>query len=233
MIATHVQIQGAGKQASAGAHTCGEHDAEKKTTMDPSRILIVDDEPNVRLVFRTALESAGYQVQEASDGQTALELIRRGDLSVVLLDLRMPRLDGLETLRQMREEGISVPVVVVTAHGSLPDVVAAMRLGAVDFIPKPLSPESLRRVVRDAVGVERAAVDRSAALSERLGKETLMRARQAAGQGELDEADFFLRVAVPLGADSHAVNQLADEVNELRQRRGLGKYPVTGGLTWG
>jgi DNA-binding NtrC family response regulator len=195
--------------------------------------LIVDDEPNVRLVFRTALESAGYQVQEARDGDAALELIRRGDFSLVLLDLRMPQRDGLETLRQLREEGMGVPVVVVTAHGSLPDVVAAMRLGAVDFIPKPLSPETLRRVVRDAVGAAPADVDRSAAANQRLGKETLTRAKESILQGELDEADFFLRIAVPLGANPDAVNRLADEVSELRNRRGLGKYRVAGGLTWG
>ena len=176
---------------------------------------------------------SGYGVHEASDGETALNLIRGRNFSVVLLDLRMPQLDGLETLRQLRHEGISVPVVIVTAHGSMPDVVAAMRLGAVDFIPKPLSPETLRRVVREAIDLKGGPLDQPIALKDRLSEETLSRARQAVRQGELDEADFFLRLAVPLGADSAVVTQLADEIKQLRQRRGLGKYRVAGGLTWG
>jgi DNA-binding NtrC family response regulator len=114
---------------------------------DLAPILIVDDEPNVRLVFRTALELA-YTVWEAGDGRTALELIHERPFAVVLLDLWMPGIDGLEILRLLKDEGVEVPVVVVTAHGSIPDAVEAMKLGAVDFIPKPLSPETLRRVVK-------------------------------------------------------------------------------------
>jgi DNA-binding NtrC family response regulator len=198
-----------------------------------TEILIVDDEPNVRLVFRTALESAGYRVAEASDGQSALELIRGRDYATVLLDLRMPHLGGLDMLRQMRSEGIAVPVVIVTAHGSMPDVVAAMRLGAVDFIPKPLSPETLRRVVREAVELGPGVKDRTGPREKHLSEETLSRAREAVQQGELDEADFFLRLSVPLGANSAEVSRLAGEVKQLRERRGLGTYRVAGGLTWG
>jgi DNA-binding NtrC family response regulator len=198
----------------------------------PAEILIVDDEPNVRLVFRTALESVGYGVSEAGDGETALELLESRDFSLALLDLRMPGLGGLETLRQLRSKGIRCPVVVVTAHGSMPDVVAAMRLGAVDFIPKPLSPETLRRVVREAVTQTDVRADRPAA-QNRLSEETVSRTRQALEQGEPDEADFFLRLAVPLGADLAVIAQVADEVKRLRQRKGLGKYRAASGLTWG
>jgi DNA-binding NtrC family response regulator len=200
----------------------------------PHEVLIVDDEPNVRLVFRTALESAGYGVSEANDGDSALALIQRRDFSVVLLDLRMPHMDGLETLRQLRNQGSRVPVVIVTAHGSMPDVVAAMRLGAVDFIPKPLSPETLRRVVRESVELGLGPGEQSRAHHEqRLSQETMSRASQAVQRGELDEAEFFLRLAIPLGADSAAVSQLESELKQLRQRKGPGAYRVAGGLTWG
>ena len=199
----------------------------------PTEVLIVDDEPNVRLVFRTALESAGYEVTEASDGNAALELIRGHPYAVVLLDLRMPRLGGLELLRRLRDEGLEAPVVIVTAHGSMPDVVSAVRLGAVDFLPKPLSLETLRRVVRQTVDLGSASMDASNSRTKRLGEETLSRARRAVQQGDLDEADFFLHLATPLGADSAVVSRLASEVRELRQRTRLGPYRVSGGLTWG
>jgi len=111
------------------------------------RILIVDDEPNVRLVFRTALESVGYAVAEVEDGASALEWLAGSAADVVLLDLQMPRVGGMEVLRRLRELGNDVPVVIITAHGSIPDAVQAMKLGAIDFLTKPLNPEPLRQVV--------------------------------------------------------------------------------------
>jgi DNA-binding response OmpR family regulator len=120
-------------------------------TEHPFKILIVDDEPNVRLVFRTTLESTGYQVAEAEDGFEALKALETTPADVVLLDLQMPRLDGMEFLRRLRDAGNDVPVVIVTAHGSIPDAVEAMRLGAIDFLTKPLNPERLRRVVGEVI----------------------------------------------------------------------------------
>jgi DNA-binding NtrC family response regulator len=200
---------------------------------ETSRILIVDDEPNVRLVFRTALESAGFAVTEARDGQEALRLIQGDKFGLVLLDLRMPGTDGMATLHLLRNKGIGVPVVVVSAHGSIPDVVAAMRLGVIDFIPKPLAPETLRRVVREAVVCGQGLLTQASPSRERLNHEAPARARQALERGECDDADFFLRVAAPLGVDPDAAGQLAHEIRERRRIRGLGAYRVVGGLTWG
>ncbi len=115
------------------------------------RILIVDDEPNARLVFRTTLQSDGYAVFEAEDGETALGFLNASPFDLVLLDLKMPGIGGMETLRRLRHAGHDVPVVMVTAHGSIPDAVQAMKYGAIDFLSKPLTPAVLRRVVGDVV----------------------------------------------------------------------------------
>jgi DNA-binding NtrC family response regulator len=122
-----------------------------------SRVMIVEDEPNLRLVFRTALMSDHYTLCTAADGETALRHLRQEAIDLVLLDLRMPDLDGMALLRRLRAEGIGVPVVVVTAHGSVPDAVAAMKLGALDFVVKPLTPAAIRRVVADALARPAAA----------------------------------------------------------------------------
>ena len=114
---------------------------------ETGRILIVDDQPNVRLVFRTALESAGYSVSEVEDGASALDRLEESPADLVLLDLKMPGIGGMETLRRLRDAGNDVPVVIVTAHGSIPDAVQAMKFGAIDFLSKPLRPEALRKVV--------------------------------------------------------------------------------------
>lgn len=116
-----------------------------------SRILIVDDEPNLRLVFRTALESSGFQVEEANDGLAALLRLQTFPADVVLLDLQMPGVGGMDVLHRLRDAGDDVPVVIVTAHGSVPDAVAAMQLGAIDFLAKPLTPEVLRGVVCEII----------------------------------------------------------------------------------
>jgi DNA-binding response OmpR family regulator len=117
----------------------------------PKCVLIVDDEPNIRLMLRTALQSTGYRVLEAADGLAALSLLRRTRCDLVLLDLRMPKVDGLWALYRLRERGDTTPVVVLTAHGSIPDAVTAMRLGAIDFLTKPMTPDELRAVVSAAL----------------------------------------------------------------------------------
>src|SRR5690349_3319671 len=96
-----------------------------------AHILIVDDEPNVRLAFRTALETAGYAVDEAEDGLEAFNRLESLPVSLVLLDLKMPGPDGMAVLRRLREMGNDVPVVIITAHGRIPDAVAAIKLGAI------------------------------------------------------------------------------------------------------
>ena len=115
------------------------------------RVLIVDDEPNVRLVFRTALESDSCLVDEAVGGEEALECLRSGLYDMVLLDLSMPGVGGMEVLRRLRDDGNNIPVVIITAHGSVPDAVEAMKLGTIDFLSKPITPDVLRRVVSEVI----------------------------------------------------------------------------------
>jgi DNA-binding NtrC family response regulator len=119
--------------------------------MSHNRIMIVEDEPNVRLVFRTALESERYTLTTAEDGETALRWLALEPIDLVLLDLRMPGIGGMEVLRRLRATGNDVPVIVITAHDSVPNAVAAMKLGAVDFLAKPLTPEELRSVVAEVL----------------------------------------------------------------------------------
>jgi len=114
-----------------------------------SRILIVDDETNVRLNYRITLETEGYEVVEAGTSAAALQELIERSFALAILDLRMPGMDGLELLAKMREVGITVPATIVTAYSDVPNAVKAMKLGAIDFLQKPLRPEDLRRVVAE------------------------------------------------------------------------------------
>ena len=113
------------------------------------RILIVDDETNVRLNFRMTLETEGYEVIEVSSGEAAVELLGEHSFALAILDIRMPGMDGLELLAKMRESGIRVPAMIVTAYSDVPNAVKAMKLGAIDFLQKPLRPEELRSIVNE------------------------------------------------------------------------------------
>jgi DNA-binding NtrC family response regulator len=125
----------------------------------PERILIVDDDPVQRRLLETMLVRAGYESVLAEGGEAAAaRLIEDADrIDAVVLDLVMPGIDGLTLLKQMRETGLSTPVIVQTAHGGLDNVVAAMRAGAADFVVKPVGAERLIVSLRNALAASALA----------------------------------------------------------------------------
>jgi DNA-binding response OmpR family regulator len=117
------------------------------------RILVVDDEQPLRKMMRLTLEAAGYEVGEAEDGTEALDAWhRQPPWDAVLLDQRLPGMDGLEVLRRLREDDTAACVVMVTAYASIDLAVDAMKLGASDFLRKPMTPETLGGAVAAALG---------------------------------------------------------------------------------
>jgi CheY-like chemotaxis protein len=116
------------------------------------RILVIDDEENIRRVTRLTLQAAGYEVGEAADGERGLEAFGDGSTwDAVLLDQRMPGMDGLETLRHINERDATARVIMATAYASIELAVDAMKLGATDFVRKPMTPEILRNAVAAAL----------------------------------------------------------------------------------
>ncbi len=116
------------------------------------RILVVDDEEDIRTFLADALDAEGYDVTQAGDGAEAATLLDAQSFHLVLTDLRMPRMDGMELLRKIRSDQPEVEVVVLTAHGSVDSAIEAMKLGAFEYLQKPLSgPAELRLIVRRAL----------------------------------------------------------------------------------
>ncbi len=137
------------------------------------RILVIEDDRTLRQALVFNLEREGYEVRSAVDGEQALAAARDGGLDLLLLDLMLPSMSGLEVLRTMRAEGIETPVIILSAKGSEVDRVVGLKVGADDYIPKPFSrPELLARVESvlrrqrrtQASGDERPAEVRSGAL---------------------------------------------------------------------
>ena len=114
-------------------------------------ILIVDDEPGVRSALGGVLRDEGYTVEAVASGESCLERLVEQDFDVVLLDVWMPGLDGLETLQRLRERQVDAQVVVISGHGNVESAVRAIKLGAFDFVEKPLSLDKAVLVVRNAL----------------------------------------------------------------------------------
>jgi two-component system, cell cycle response regulator len=119
--------------------------------MCPKQILVVDDEDNVRQVIADSLRLDGYEVCEASDGYAALEYMGRQPFEVVLTDLMMPKMDGLTFVKTALQHGYEAAFIMMTSFATWETAIEAMKLGAVDYLPKPFQPDLLRLVVSRAL----------------------------------------------------------------------------------
>ncbi|MHA6288765.1 sigma-54-dependent transcriptional regulator [Maricaulis sp. CAU 1757] len=117
-------------------------------------VLIVDDDPTQRRLLQAVIEKQGYRAETADSGEAAMERVSASGVDVMLLDLIMPGMDGMETLEALKRKHPDVPVIVLTASGGIETVVAAMRAGAVDFFVKPASPERIAVSIRNALKVQ-------------------------------------------------------------------------------
>ena len=117
----------------------------------PHSILIVDDEAGIRHSLTSILSEEGYAVEAVSTGEECLARLAQGSVDVVLLDVWLPKMDGLETLEQMRQDGHFPMVVMISGHGNIETAVRATKLGAFDFVEKPLSIEKTTRSVKNAL----------------------------------------------------------------------------------
>jgi two-component system nitrogen regulation response regulator NtrX len=122
-------------------------------------ILVVDDEKGVRDSLKMVLEFESYEVQFAENGQEALRQLAAARIDLVLLDVKMAGMDGLEVLQKLREKSIDLPVIMVSGHGTIETAVEATKLGAFDFLSKPLDRDKLLVTVRNALQVAKLAED--------------------------------------------------------------------------
>ncbi|MGC3999078.1 MAG: sigma-54 dependent transcriptional regulator [Anaeromyxobacter sp.] len=115
-----------------------------------AHVLIVDDEVNIRRVLAAMLKREGYEVTTAADGEQALAVLERSPVHVVVSDMVMPRMGGMELLQRVSAEFPDIPVIFITAHGSVDSAVAALKAGAFDYITKPFEQDELTKVIAKA-----------------------------------------------------------------------------------
>jgi two-component system nitrogen regulation response regulator NtrX len=172
------------------------------------RILVVDDEPGVRSALRGILADEGFEVLTADSGEAAVAMAERESFDAALLDVWLPGIDGLETLKRLRDRRPDAEVVMISGHGTIDTAVRATKLGAFDFVEKPLSLERTLLVLRNALR-QRRLEQRNRRLLDHLARETEIVGRSMAAEG--------LRRAVDAAAACDAPVLLCGEPDSGRQ----------------
>ena len=138
--------------------------------MEKLTILTIDDEENIRNGLADNFELEGYTVLQAANGKDGLELVAKGEVDLVITDLRMDGISGEEVVQKVTTEHPGIPIIVLTGHGSIDDATAAIKAGAYDFMTKPLDLDHLNKVVRNALKEKKLAAENKALL-EKLKKQ--------------------------------------------------------------
>jgi len=118
---------------------------------EKKQVLIVDDEPNLRKILSAQLSRDGYDVLSAEDGEQGLAVLREHHIDLVVTDLKMPKIDGMQLLREALREDPDLPIVMITAHGTVDTAVEALKLGAFDYLTKPFDKDEVRQIVAKAL----------------------------------------------------------------------------------
>jgi FixJ family two-component response regulator len=195
----------------------------------PERVLIIDDEENIRQMLRLTLETADYEVSEAGDGMETFAILGGDpDWNVILLDQRLPIMEGTEVLRRIKVLAPQARVVMMTAFASVELAVQAMKLGATDFLRKPLTPEMVRNSVAAALKSARIREHEKAdTRSVTMNGFTILSSADVTDQP--NERRFTVRT--PNGRDQEVVVEITDEARESADRMMSGATVDEGILT--
>lgn len=189
------------------------------------RVLALDDEPNMRRLLEISLRQAGYQPVAAGNGREALEILRQGGVDLVVSDLHMPVMDGLQLLQKMRDEHIDIPVIIITAQGEISTAVTAMKLGAVDYILRPFDLSTLEVAITRALSLSRLRIENqflrnevNRELDTLIGSSAAMqRVHQGIKLVAPEKATAFIVGETGTGKElvAHAIHQLSPRKNAL------------------
>ncbi len=182
---------------------------------------IVDDDASVRDSLTVLLESAGFTVRAYDSAVAFLQAASDRTAGCVLTDVQMPELNGLELQRRMSEQGIRLPVIVMTGHGDVPIAVEAMKAGAADFLEKPFGDEQLLTAVSGAVAINRRVRDEAAAVADTMRRLATLTPREREVLGHLVAGQPNKTIAYDLGSSPRTVEVHRARVMEKMGARSL------------
>jgi DNA-binding response OmpR family regulator len=182
--------------------------------MKDKSVLIVDDEKNIRLTLSQALEVLEVVTDTAANGEEALAKLKGKEFSLILLDLKMPGMDGIEVLRRVREIRPDIGIIILTAYGTVESAVEGMKLGAADFIQKPFAPGEIRKLVSRVL--DREKIDEQKALDYASSIEL---AKRCIGDRHFDAAVEHVHKAISLDPGRPEAFNLLGALMEIRGDR--------------
>jgi DNA-binding NtrC family response regulator len=174
-------------------------------------ILIVDDEKNIRLTLSQALRPLEAEVDTAVNAEEGLQKLQAKDYGVVLLDLKLPGMPGMEMLRRLAEIRPDIRVVIITAYGTIESAVEAVKLGAVDYLQKPFSPDEVRTLVSKVIDRERLHEEQAQDYDSRLEL-----AKRCIGERHFDAAVEHARKALSLDSSRPEAHNLIGLLQEVK-----------------
>jgi len=177
------------------------------------KILIVDDEKNIRQTLSTHLKSEDYEVETAMNGEEGLKEFDKNNYDLVLLDMKLPGVDGIEILKKMKEKKEDIVVIIITAYGTIENSVEAMKLGAFDYIQKPFNPDEISDIVTDVLN--RKKFEKKEEDLENFD-DYLVYAKKQINKRHFDKAKKALRKATSMKSDSAEVFNLLGIISELQ-----------------
>lgn len=175
------------------------------------RILIVDDEKNIRTTLSAYLISLGYEQEIAVNGQEALDKLKDSKYDLVLLDIKMPVMDGIQVLKEVRRLEDKTNVIMITAYGTIENAVESMKLGAVDFISKPFTLENLKTMIDAVFSREELSESNIAGF-----KELIEFAKKCINEKKYDKAIEYLKKAMVEKLESPEPQNLLGVLYELK-----------------
>jgi DNA-binding response OmpR family regulator len=182
--------------------------------MKDKPILIVDDEKNIRLTLSQALEVLEVETDTAANGEEALAKLGEKEFELILLDLKMPGMDGMEVLRRVREIRPDIRIIILTAYGTVESAVEAMKLGAADFIQKPFAAEEIRGLISRVLDREKIDEQKAADYGS-----FIELAKRCIGNRHFDAAVEHVRKAISLDPSRPEAFNLLGALMEIRGDR--------------
>jgi DNA-binding NtrC family response regulator len=179
--------------------------------MEAKPVLIVDDEKNIRLTLSQALGALELETDTAVNGEEALVKLKERNFGLILLDLKMPGMDGMEVLRRVRDPRPDIKVIIITAHGTIESAVEAMKLGAVDFIQKPFAPKEIRELVTRVLDRDKIAAAKAEGYEQHIEL-----AKKRIGERGFDAAQEHVRQAIAADASKPEAFNLLGVLLEMR-----------------
>lgn len=175
-------------------------------------ILIIDDEKNIRMTIRNSLDESLYKVDVAINGEEAFNMIQASQYDLLLMDIKMPGMSGLELLKKIRDKDIDVNVVMMSAYGTIERAVEAMKLGAIDFLSKPFAPDEIREVVKNVTMREDLSEENVESFID-----VLEYAKACIIDKAYDKASKYLKKAIALDVDSPEPHNLLGVLCEIKR----------------